>query len=67
MSDSILGRCENSQADSLTKVTGIVATWNTQPRGPWVDRNPEAETRPCYSVQETPSGNAMEPYELEGI
>lgn len=59
MTDSILGRCENPQADSLTEVTGTVATWKTEPRGPWVDRNPEAETRPCYSVQETSSGSAM--------
>lgn len=67
MTDSILGRCEDSQADSLTEVTGTVATWKTEPRGPWVDRDPEAETRPCYSVQEPPSGNAMEPHEQVGV
>lgn len=31
MTDSILGRCEDSQADSLTEVTGTVATWKTEP------------------------------------
>lgn len=45
MTDSILGRCENSQADSLTEVTGTVVTWKTEQRGPWVDWNPAIQYR----------------------